>query len=49
MDQYAIDNLAKFLDTNNEGYISCSSFIAQMNNASMGSSFRATLTNKWAK
>ena len=49
LDQYAIDNLAKYLDENNEGFISISSFIVKTNNASMSSSFRSTLTNKWAR
>ena len=49
LDQYAIDNLAKFADTNNEGFISVSSFIAQVNNSSMSTSFRSTLSNKWAR
>lgn len=49
LDQYAIDNLTKFLDTNNEGYISIANFLAQVHNAVMNSSFRSTLTNKWAR
>lgn len=49
LDQYAIDNLAKYLDENNEGFISISGFIVKTNNASMSSSFRSTLTNKWAR
>jgi len=48
LDQYAIDNLAKYLDKDNEGFISISNFTSQINNALMGSSFRSN-TNKWAK
>ena len=33
LDQYSIDNLAKFLDTNNEGFISIGTFIAKTDNA----------------
>lgn len=40
--QYDIDNLTKSCDTNNEGYISIGSFVAQVNNATMGSSFKST-------
>ena len=47
LDQYAIDNLAKFLDTQNEGFIGLGDFIAKTNNAAMSSSFRAGSTNKW--
>ena len=50
LDQYGIDNLAKFLDTNNEGFISISSFIAKTNNAAASGSFRSNMTNpKWSK
>ena len=45
--QYDIDNLTKFCDTDNEGYISIGSFVAAVNNATMGSSFKST--NKWTK
>lgn len=48
LDQYAIDNLTKFLDTNNEGYISVGNFLAHVNNAVMSSSFRSGLNHKWA-
>jgi len=52
LDQYAMDNLAKFLDTNNEGFISIGNFIAKANNAAMGGSSRqrSGMTNpKWSK
>ena len=54
--QYDIDNLTRFMDTNNEGYISIGSFVAAVGNASnisMGASFRSTKSgretrsNKW--
>ena len=40
LEQYATDNLAKFLDSANEGFISLGDFIAKTNNAAMSSSFR---------
>ena len=49
LDQYATDNLAKYLDTQNEGFISIANFIAQTSNAVMSTSFRGTSTNKWSK
>ena len=46
---YDIDNLTKYMDSNNEGYISIGSFEAKVNTASMmGSSFRSTKT-KWTQ
>ena len=47
---YDIDNLTKYLDVKNEGYISIGDFQAKVDTASiMGSSFRSSKghTNKW--
>ena len=43
-----IDNLGKYMDEKNEGYISIGSFEAKVTNAAMGGSFRSTArSNKW--
>jgi hypothetical protein len=45
---YQIDNLAKFLDVDNEGFISIQSFIVAVENSTaLGDSFkRQTMTSK---
>lgn len=50
--QYNIDNLAKFLDKNNEGFISIGDFDASIRSAAapMGRTMSSTgRSNKWAK
>ena len=48
LDQYSIDNLTKYMDTNNEGFVMISAFISRTFNASLGASFRNT-SSKWSK
>ena len=43
-----IDNLAKFMDEKNEGFVSIGSFDAKVQNAAMSNTFRSTSrSNKW--
>ncbi len=54
LSQYNIDNLAKFLDKNNEGFISIGDFDAQIRSAAPPAGLSRTLSstgrsNKWAK
>ena len=49
LDQYAIDNLAKHVDDQNEGFITVDSFVYLVFNSRAQTSFRTTLTNKWSR